>query len=366
MRIGIMLRNVAERQGTGIYTRNLVRELLRQDQENEYVLFYSNPDDLGRYAGPSNVTETVVTAPIKLAWDQCRMPREVKKNGLDLLFHPKFTLPLFASCKTVMSIHGASWFVHPELYANKLDLAYIKACMPLYCRKADAILSNSQLTTDDFVRILKVPREKIHTIYLGTNESFRVIDDKAALEEARKKYKLPDKFILSVIRYDPRKNFENLIRAFGILRNRIPCKLVATGVGVEKYRDELPEEVRPYADDITFLGWVEPDDLPMLYNLARCKFFPSVYEEFGIPTCEAMACGCPPVVSKTGALPEIAGDAGLIVDPRNPEEMADALEKLYTDDELQSKLAARSLERAKLFTWTRCAESTLKVLNSLA
>jgi len=365
MRIGIMLRAIDDRQGIGVYARNLMDELLPMDPKNEYVLFYKTPASVKGYADRyPNVTEVVLPAPGKIVWDQIVVPLAARRHNLDVLFHPKFTLPFFTGVKTVMTIHGASWFVHPELYP-KFGIAYIRAFMPLYCRKADLILSNSALTTDDFVRILKVPGEKIRTIELGTNSQYKTIDDAQALARIKAQYNLPDKFILSVIRHDPRKNFKNLIAAFRLLRKKTACKLVVTGLGCEKYRQEYALDEDGTSDDVIFTGWVEQTDLPYMYNLAHCMFFPSVYEEFGIPACEAMACGCPPVVSKTGALPGIVRDAGLIVDQFNPPEMAAALERLYTDNALRKKLSARSLERSRVFTWERCARETLEALNSI-
>lgn len=366
MRIGVMLRAMDEKQGIGIYSRNLMDKLLPLDTGNEYVLFYRNPVFLGLYAPRySNVRECLISAPSKALWDQAAIPVAAQREKLDLIFHTKFTVPLFTSRKTVMTVHGASWFVHPGLY-NKVDIAYINAVMPRYCAKATAILSNSDLTTNDFIRILKVDPAKIHTTHLGTNEEFKVIADKKALDAARAEFKLPDRYILSVIKHDPRKNFENLIAAFRLLRKRIPVKLVVTGIGCDKYIDEYRLREDGTAGDVTFLGWVDQAKLPLLYNMADCLFFPSVYEEFGIPTCEAMACGCPVVVSKTGALPELSGDAGIHVDPFNPAEMADALERLVSDPAARSDYSARGLKRAGLFTWQRCAGRTLEILNSLS
>lgn len=365
MKIGVMLRAMDEKQGIGIYTQNLMDRLLPLDRANRYVLFYRNPAFLGRYKQYDHVTEELVTAPNKALWDQVKMPLAARRHGLDLLFHTKFTVPFLAPCKTVMTIHGASWFVKPELY-KPLDIAYIKATMPLYCRRSSFIISNSDLTTNDFIRILHVPREKIRTVRLGTNAGFRVIRDADVLAEARRRHDLPEKFILSVIKYDPRKNFENLIAAFRLLRKRVPCKLVVTGIGCEKYREEYRLAEDGTDADVKFLGWVDQKDLPALYNLAHCLFFPSVYEEFGIPTCEAMACGCPPVVANTGALPEIAGDAGLAADPFNPAELAQALERVWTDAGLRAELSRRGLERAPMFTWDRCARETLDILNRFA
>lgn len=364
VKIGVMLRSIDEQQGIGIYSRNLMDEMLARDRENDYVLFYRTPACLGRYARYANVRETVVSAPNKLLWDQVKIPIEARRERLDVLFHTKFTVPFLTRCKTVMTIHGASWFVHPELYP-KLDIAYIRAVMPLYCRKATAILSNSKLTTRDFERHVGVPSRKLFTVPLGTSRDFAPVTDSARIHRVRERYGLPPKYILSVVKYDPRKNFANLIAAFRLLRSRIDCKLVVVGIGCEKYAKEHDLASDGTLGDTVFLGWVDHADLPVLYSEARCLFFPSVYEEFGIPSCEAMACGCPPVVSKTGALPDNVGEAGLTVDPFDPQDMAAALEKIWTDDALHEALGRRCLERAKLFTWERCAEQTLQVIAGL-
>ncbi|NQU39089.1 MAG: glycosyltransferase family 4 protein [Lentisphaerae bacterium] len=364
LRIALVLRGIEERQGTGVYTRNLTDELLAMDRKNEYVLFYSNPDLLGHYSQYDNVTERVLRAPGKLLWDQIAVPLAAAQEGVDLIFHPKFTVPLLSRRPTVMTIHGSTWFVHPELY-TRAAIAYIKLFMPLYCRKARYIISNSDLTSGDFIRLVNVPPAKVQTIHLGCNKEFHAITDRVHLEDVRRRYALPEKFILAVSRYDPRKNFKNMIAAFRALRQRIPCKLVVTGLRCEKYREEYALDADGTADDVQFLGWIEHDDLPAIYNLAHCMFFPSVYEEFGIPSCEAMACGCPPVISKTGALPEIAADAGVLVDPFDPDDMATALERIWTDDAFRAEHARRSLERAKAFTWRGCAEKTLKVFEGV-
>ena len=197
MRLGVMLRAIEEAQGIGIYSLNLMDELLPLDTTTEYVLFHKTPRYLGRYAALPHVVEKLVPAPGKAAWDQIRIPWEARRAGVDLLFHTKFTVPFAFGGKSVMTVHGASWFVHPELY-SRIGIAYIRAVMPLYCRKADLILANSELTRQDFIRILKVPPDKIRTIRLGTNQAFRPIADRAAREAARSDFALPDRFILSV------------------------------------------------------------------------------------------------------------------------------------------------------------------------
>lgn len=364
MTIGVMLRALGQKGGVGIYTENLVDRLLEIDRRNNYVLYYSSPRFVGRYVNTPKVRERVLRAPNRAIWDQLAVPRAAKRDGVNVLFHTKFTVPLLTRCKTVMSIHGASWFVIPEAY-KKLDVMYIRTVMPLYCRRADAILSNSRLTTDDFVRILGVPETKIKTVLLAPDDAFKKITDQAELQATRQEYGLPERFMLSVVKYDPRKNVPNLLESFRICRERTECKLVVVGLGCEKYRKECALVEKGIDEDVLFLGWVANEQLPALYSLADFLYFPSVYEEFGIPTVEAMACGTPVVVSKTGALPELAGDAGILVDPSDPSDMANAIWRMWTDDVFRADRAERALRRAKSFSWEKCARETLDLLEEV-
>lgn len=365
MKIGVMLRAFDQKGGVGIYSQNLINHLLDIDRANQYVLYYANPLLVGRYRHYHNVRERFLRARNRASWDQLVVPRAAKRDGVDVLFHTKFTVPLLTRCKTVMSIHGASWFVAPELY-RKLDVMYIRAVMPLYCRKARGILSNSQLTTDDFVRILGVPRDKIKTVLLAADDSFKKITDPAELRATRQTYNLPERFMLSVVKYDPRKNVPNLLEAFRICRQSTECKLVVVGIGCERYREECGLVEKGIDDDVLFLDWVDNKQLPAIYSLADFLFFPSVYEEFGIPTVEAMACETPVVVSKTGALSELAGDAALLVDPGDPSDMAEAIERMWTDEALRSEMASRASRRASHFGWDKCARQTLALLEEVA
>ena len=364
MNVGVMLRSMDEQQGIGVYTKNLMDHLLPLDRRNQYVLYYRNPQFLGRYAAYPHVREKLVTAANKVLWDQVRIPIEARRDQIDVLFHTKFTVPFLTRRKTVMVVHGAAWHTNPELF-RRIDNLYVRIMMPWYCRKATAILSNSELTTQDHIRILGLNPSKIHTTRLAADDRFGIISDAGMLRQVREKYRLPERFILSVIKYDPRKNFGNLIQAFRLAHERVGCKLVVVGIGCEKYREEYHLKESGLDDHVLFLGWLEQPELPALYNLAVGLFFPSVYEEFGIPVCEAMSCGCPVVVSTTGALPEVSGEAGILVDPMNPREMAEALSRIWTDDGYRATMAQRALERAKEFSWAKCARETLTVLESL-
>ena len=369
MRIGLMLRSLDEKGGVGVYTRYLTEELLDLDQYNQYVLFYRNPSHLGRFAGYKNATEQVVIAPNKACWDQIAIPYACWKAKLDVLFHPKFTVPLMAPCRTVMVLHGAGWFM-PESknFWKSWDLQYVRLMMPVYCKKAAAVLSVSQLTTDIFNQLFRVPVGKIKTVYFGPGRHFRRIEELSTLEKVKARHLLPDRFILTLAKYGDggRKNTKAIFDAYRKVQEKIPHKLVVVGKDCHRFREDYQFSENGYGKDIVFTGWVEQEDLPAFYSLADLFLYPSNVEAFPIPITEAMACGTPIVTSNVNGLKEVAGDAAVFVDPSRPEEIATAIGQVLLDSELQKSLSAKSLERAKTFQWQKCAKETLSLLESLA
>jgi glycosyltransferase involved in cell wall biosynthesis len=373
MQIGIMLRSLDEKGGIGVYARYLTEELLEVDRKNHYVLFYRTSSHLGRFSHDADVTERLILAPNKAAWDQIAVPYACWKANLDVVLHPKFTVPLLAPCKAVMAVHGADWFI-PEYarFYKRLDVMYMRIMMPLYWRKASVILSVSQLCTDDFDRIFKPPPGKVKTVYFGPGRHFKRVDAAEVLERARRRYQLPPRFIFTVSGYDrgPRKNIAGLLRAYqiyheGASRTAAP-KLVIAGKDCDQFRTDhgIPQD--GYGKDVLFPGWVEQEDLPALYSLADCFLYPSNLETFPIPICEAMACGVPIITSNVNGLREIAGDeAAILIDPSKPEEIADALHQVLTDTALRSRLSARALVRSLNFSWGKCARETLGILEAL-
>ena len=372
MKIGIMLRCVDEKGGIGVYTRNIVRELLEKDTENEYCLFYSKKANLGRYAGHKNAKEMFVYAPNKALWDQLVIPYMVRKERIDVIFHPKFTLPLFTKARTVMVLHGADWFLPEyETVYNELDVMYIKRFMPLYLKKASRAISVSNYCTEGFVSAFPWAKDKIQTIYFGPHKMFRPILDQSILTNVRLKYHLPEKFILTVIRYDPgtkntRKNFGGMIQAYKVCQERgIRHKFVVVGKDCHLYADEYNVRGMGLAEDVIFPGYVEQSDLPALYSLADLYLYPTLIEAFPVPITEALACGCPIVTSRDTGLKELAGDAAVLVNPSDSREIADGVCRLLADEELRRNLRTRGFERAKRFSWDKCGRETLAVLNSL-
>jgi glycosyltransferase involved in cell wall biosynthesis len=363
-----MLRTLDEKGGIGVYSRNLVETLLDIDSRNEYLLLYRNPAHAGLYADRPNVTEHVLPAGNKAVWDQWTVPRACRRFAADLILHPKFTVPLLAQAQTVMVLHGADWFLPGAArFYGRLDRAYMRLFMPLYLRRCTVALSVSQLTTDDFVRIFRLPAGKVRTVYFGPARHFRRVTDPAALAAARARYRLPERFIftLSKVGGGERKNIRGVFEAFAQLQGRIPHKLVVGGKDLEEFRREyaIPED--GWGRDVLFPGYIDQADLPAVYSASELYLYPSNQEAFPIPLTEAMACGTPIVTSRANGLEEIAGSAALFVDPQNSNEIAAAVRRVIADPELRERLVAEGLKRAQTFSWDACARQTLAILEEV-
>jgi glycosyltransferase involved in cell wall biosynthesis len=369
MRIGIMLRSFDEKGGVGVYSQNITAELLRLDRENEYVLFYQKAENIGRFAHYDNVTERLIPIKNKVIWDQVAVPSACRREHLDVLFHPKFTAPLLAPCKVVMTVHGADWFIPEQAqYYHWLDVRYIRSVMPFYFRKCARVISVSQLTTDNFNRVLNLPKNKVQTVYFAPARHFKPVTDPAMLESVRERYQLPPAFILTLTKRlgDTRKNLGQVFAAYARYHklSTKPLPLVVGGKDAYLFGEEYNLPLNSYGQDIIFPGWIEQVDMPAVYSLSSVYFYPSNLEAFPIPVTEAMACGTPVITSDVNGLKEIAGDAALLVDPQDTEGIAQALYKVLYDPELSAALSAKGLERKKMFDWDKCAQKTLSILES--
>jgi glycosyltransferase involved in cell wall biosynthesis len=365
-----MLRALDEKGGIGVYSANIVRELLDLDSKNDYVLFYRSKKYLGFFGSRSNVEERTVWAPHKTLWDQLSIPLACQRNKIDVVFHPKFTVPLLCRCKTVMTVHGADWLI-PEYarFYKSWDVAQIKFMMPRYFRHAAAVISVSQLTSGDFNQVLDLPPGKIRTVYFGPARQFRFVESSEKIAAVRAKYKLPALFIftLSKLAGGARKNIDGIFEGYRKYYEHTdqPIKLVIGGRDCESFREDcgIPED--GYGQDIYFPGWIDQADLPAVYSAASLFLYPSNLEAFPIPLTEAMACGTPIVTSRVNGLREIAGDAALFVDPNSSAEIADAMTRVLSDESIRRELSRKGLERSSIFSWDRCARETLGILESL-
>ena len=384
-----MLRAVDDVDGQGIYIRKLCDALFELDRRNEYVAFYNRHEQLGRYLGRANVREVVVPGGGKLIWDQVLVPLAARREKLDVLFHHKFSIPLISPCPTVVQQRGTEYWSHPEFYvgwSGRVDQLYNRLMIPLYCKRAARVLTNSNTLGEELVHHVGVPRSKLRTVYASADQSFHPIADQRTIRQVRERYGLPPApFLLMVVKghqvlgqasgkdLTPRKNVAVTLEAYGRMRRRageagakVVPPLVILGLGIAERL--TPELIAEHADptSVHTPGFVQFEDMPAIYSMARALVFPSRYESFGIPIVEAMASGCPVVTSNVSACPEVAGDAALLVDPDDTEGLAVAMERVSFDDPLAEELRQRGLRRAATFSWTNSALTLLAELRTAA
>lgn len=371
MRIGVMLRDIGNQvDAPGIIILNLLNELLRLDERNHYVLFFKDPLFAERYHGRERVEAVHVRARSKLLWDQVAIPLATRGRALDLLFHPKHSLPLLAPLKTVMQLRGPEYWIHPEHY-EPLDLLYQKLFARLYCLKATHLVAESNYALREFRRLLSIPAAKISMIPLAAHERFHRIDDESILRDAAHRHGLPRRFVFTVTRVVQGKrlyggkNLDTAIEAFLHSRGRGETKFVIAGRETRRYVESNGAERGWPPEALLPLDFVPQEDLPALYSLAEAFLFPSRNESFGLPILEAMACGCPVVTSDASACPEIAGGAALLVGPDDREGMSAAIDRLIYDRELRARLISLGLEQAARYSWTGSAGQHLSLFERL-
>jgi glycosyltransferase involved in cell wall biosynthesis len=369
LRIAIMLRTLDERGGISVYSANLVQALLDAGGDDHFLLLYRSAGHLGRFGARTNVQERVLPARSKALWDQVAVPRASRRLGADVILHPKFTVPLFGRTPAVMVLHGADWFLPGAArFYGRLDRLYMRIFMPLYLRRAAAIISVSRLTTEDFERIFSMPPGRVRTVYFGPAPHFRPVADPGTLDAVRLRYALPERFILTLSKPGggERKNIRGILDAYKRLHGQVPHKLVVGGKGCERFRDEYGIPASGWGSDVVFPGWLDQSDLPAIYSACSLFLYPSNQEAFPIPITEAMTCGAPIVSSLANGLEELAGDAALLVDPADPEAIASAALDVLRDDALAGRLRAAGLSRSRMFSWDACARNTLAVVRQAA
>lgn len=365
MRIGLVARWLSiESGGARQYTDHLIRELLRIDQDNEYVVLYNSPEFLGRFPTASEIAIPIAS---KLLWDYVGLPLCVRKERIDLLWTPSYVVPFPVACHAVSTFLDMAYFVMPESY-KRTDVLYMKCAIPGSVKRSSALLAISENTRRDIVRLFPDAKSKIFVTHLAAPPHYRPVTDQEALASTRAEFGLQQPFIFYAGSISPRKGIPFLLRAFANLKKKhgIPHRLVLTGG--RRWRDakirasfrQLPQQ------QLVVLGHVPDAVLPSIYTLADLFVYPSLYEGFGLPVLEAMACGCPVVCSNLSSLPEVAGDAALMVDPTDDHALADAMHVALTDPQTRNSLITKGLERSALFSWEETARRTLRVFNSIA
>jgi glycosyltransferase involved in cell wall biosynthesis len=367
MRLGIMLRHFDQHEGgVKVYTRELVRSLVEINHRHEILLLFRNRQRLGTYKVVDSVQEVLLEGGSILHWDQIKVPRAVRDYGIDVLFNPKYSIPLRARCKTSWVCHGMDWYAMPQAspFIDRLSHRFL---VPRYAAKADALISVSDITREHLLKYLNVPPERIHTIYSGLSDAFRTRASPEKLEEIRKRFSLPPRFLLYCGAVYPPKNFTRMIQAYAKVGPAQGVPLVIVGGGNRYLSEhELDEPKRQnIAEWVRWPGWIDNKDLPAIYQMAEGLLLPSLYESVGMPIMEAMASGCAVLTSDRFGTKEIAGNAAILVDPDSVDAIAAGIDRLLNDRELRASIVAAGFERQKRFTWTRTATELMQVLESL-
>jgi glycosyltransferase involved in cell wall biosynthesis len=363
---------VHQKAGLASYTRELATHLLQIEPGISWSAFHYDRyppvplpaplDALPRYGVPWGAYRWRLTTALRhflgLSMDR-------SFAGVDLFHATEHLLPRFSSVRTVFTLHDLIFLFHPETH-KPLNRWFLTLMMPRFLRAADAVIAVSECTKRDAIRFYGIPEEKITVIYEGVNPRFRPASPEA-IAAVRARYNLPEHFILYVGTIEPRKNLTALLEAFHHLLATHDLRLVFVGKkgwlyeGFFRRLRELGLE-----DRVIFTGYVPDEDLPAIYSVADLFVFPSLYEGFGLPVLEAMACGVPVICSNTSSLPEVAGDAALLVDPTDVRALAGAMERALRDEAFRVTLRARGIERAQRFTWARAAQETMQVYENVA
>lgn len=353
---------LGERSGVGHYTARLMSAIFAARPDWTYLLYSNRPlapldAELAR-----GVRVGDYLARSRWLWMQYRLPRTISRTAPDLCHFPNALAPLWQPRPFVLTIHDASLYLYRRYHPWSRVLA-IRLLLPLVARRAGAIITVSEHARRDLVNVLGLDPAHVVVVYEAAPDSFGPVEDTAVLQTLRRRYGLPDEFVLYVGTLEPRKNLPRLLDALAQVHSRgrrVPLVIAgANGWGMDNFMAHVA--ALGLSDSVHYLGYVPTDDLPGLYSLATLFAFPSLYEGFGLPPLEAMRCGTAVLTSRGTAMAEICGDAALLVDPRDSRAIAAGLWRMLSDASCRAALAERGQQQARQYTWSRAARETIAV-----
>ena len=366
--------------GIGRYTRELIAALTRESPGYTYKLFSARPPASLPVPDSLPAAPNIIHRPAPIderwlyrLWYRARLPLPVQTflGRIDLFHSPDFVLPpVMGSIPTILTVHDLSFLHYPETVPDTL-VNYLNRTVPWSVERAQAVLADSLSTKRDLQAMWSVPEEKITVLYSGVNERFKPVTDAVTLAAVRERLGLGGApFVLAVGTVQPRKNYPFLIRAFRPVAERFPHSLVIAG-GRGWLSEEIPAEIerQGLAGRVFLAGFVDDADLPALYSAADILAFPSLYEGFGLPLLEAMACGTPVISSNASSLPEVArsgeSEAAILISPHDEAAWSDAMIRLLSDPELRGRLIAAGYEQVGRFSWAAAARQLSTLYRSL-
>jgi glycosyltransferase involved in cell wall biosynthesis len=381
MRIGIDCRTIlnpkaGNRAGIAHYTYYLVKALLAYDKLDEFVLLldHSAREIVKEFLEPNSTvlffSFSQYRKYLPFVYSHLFSALNVRKQKLDVFHSPANVVPLGYRGPFTVTVHDLAIYRHPDLFPSKQGFS-VKYLVPKTVDRADRIIAVSESTKKDVQEFFEVPEDKISVVYEGVLSERYETRSKAEISSLRSRFGISGDYLLFVGTLEPRKNLIRLLEAFYLFLERRPdlkdtIQLVITG-GKGWLYDSIFEEVesRKLGNRVIFTGYLATEELTSLYTNALASIYPSLYEGFGLPVLEAMSAGLPVITSNTSSMPEVAGSAALLVDPLDTEGLSRSLEKVIDDKDLRSELSRKGRRQAKLFSWQRAAEETLKVYKSI-
>jgi len=377
MRIGIDVRTMTSNMtGIGKFLNGILGSLLEIDKSNQYIFYYCDGSIEGKFKNNDNIKLRKIK-PIfkknlkyslsKVLWEQVQFPFIANHDHLDILFSPYFDFPLIYNKKSIVTIHDISILLFPENHSARFRI-YFYNLLKCMAKKATKIITVSNNSKKDICNYLNVPEKKIEVIYGAVNKYFYSKSDNEYNQNIQKKYGIKNKLILYSGGMAVRKNLEVLIEAFARLQDNIEEKydLVLTGKKniVTNQLSNLARELG-VKENVIFTGYISEKELSSLYCSAELMVYPSLYEGFGLPITEAMICGTPIVCSNISSLPEIVGDAAILVDAQDCIQLSNAIIEVLSNKILKSELSKKGIARVKKFSWKKSAKKLLSVLEEV-
>lgn len=374
MRIGIEAQRIfrTKKHGMDMVALELINNLKLIDNLNEYFIFVSPGQDIC-LTSENNFNIIELNGGPYPIWEQIALPKAVNKYNCDILHCTSNTAPLLGSTPLIITLHDIIYLENLNLFSGgatayqRFGNLYRRMVVPLAAKKSKRVVTVSEFEKkriSDFMGL----KENLVSIYNGVGQHFKVISNKEVLKKCKRKYNLPDKFIFFLGNTDPKKNTPNLLKAFAHFNNKSSekYKLVMLDFPESALKQILNDiECSNIRDQILLLGYVPNNELPQIINLCSLFLYPSLRESFGIPILEGMACGVPVITSNSSSMPEVAGDAALLVDPTNYLSIADAIEEALTNEPLRESLIDKGLKRAPEFSWHQMAKRYFALYNEV-
>lgn len=372
MKIGIEAQRIfrPKKHGMDIYALELIRAIQQLDTQNEYVVFVK-PDKDVCLQSSQNLKVVEVKGKTYIDWEQISLPKAIEQENIDLMHFTSNTASVNIKCPFILTLHD---IIYLEKFFSKGSLYqvaghfYRRWNVPKIAPKAEYVLTVSEFEKLQIQKSLGIKYTQLKAIYNAYNQNFRMIEDEEALEQVRKKYNLPCDFIFFLGNKAPKKNMKRVLEAYAayIDPNLTPLNLVIAESSENDIVQLLTEINRKdIFEKIILTGYVQHSELPYIYNLATLFLYPSLRESFGIPIIEAMACGTPVITSNTSAMPEVADDAAMLVNPFDVEAITQAIRKVLENQKLYNHLKYSGLNRAMAFSWENTAQKTINLYNDI-